>query len=362
MRACRRLALLLLLLGPLAGCKQDDDTAGIASVVRPVLSVKAELRDSKRYGPFAGSIQPRYSTDARFRLFGRMVARPVDVGSIVKQGDELAALDPTVQAILVRNEAAAVTGAKAQLANAEAEEARQRPLFERNITPQSQFDLVVQNRETAAANLLRAESALRRAQDALSFTQLRADFAGVVTAVHLDPGQVVNAGQKIVTVARPDVREAVIAVPSRLADLLAAGETFDTPVDLDQAVKMKAAAVRAVDPTADPVTRTRNVFLSLRDPPDAFRLGITVSVTMTRPVTPRVDLPATALLEKDGKTQVWIVNPATSKVALRDVVLLGRNEDSITVKSGIVSGERVVTVGVHSLKPGELVKVAGEPK
>lgn len=362
----RRLVLGLLLLAPLlaplAGCKKDADTTEIAPAVRPVLTVKAEVRDSKRYGPFAGSIQPRYSTDFSFRLFGRMVARPVNVGSAVKQGDELASLDPAVQAILVRNEEAAVSGAKAQLTNAQAEEARQRPLVERNITPQAQFDLIVQNRETAAANLLRAQSALRRAQDALAFTQLHADFAGIVTAVHMDPGQIVNAGQKIVTIARPEVREAVIAVQSSLADMLAAGETFDMVVDLDQTVKMKAAAVRGVDPTADPVTRTRTVFLTLHDPPDAFRLGITISVTMTRPVTPRVDLPVTALLEKDGKTSVWIVDPTTNKVALRDVVLLGRDEGEITVKSGIASGERVVTVGVHSLTPGQVVTIAGDRK
>jgi RND family efflux transporter MFP subunit len=351
----------VLLLAPLAACKQDADQAEIAPAVRPVLTVKAEAKSSQQYGPFVGSIQPRYSTDFSFRLFGRMVARPVNVGSIVKQGDELAALDPAVQALLVRDQAAAVAGAKAQLANATAEEARQRPLLERNITPQSQFDLVVQNRETAAANVLRAESALRRAQDDLAFTQLRADFAGVVTAVHLDPGHVVNAGQKIVTIARPEVREAVIAVPSGLAADLSSGQAFDMTVELDQTVKIKAAAVRSVDPTADPVTRTRIAYLTLNDPPEAFRLGITVSVSMTRPVTPRVDLPATALLEKDGKTQVWVVDPA-GKVQLRDVVLLGRDEGTITVKSGIAAGERVVTVGVHSLAPGQVVKIAGENK
>ena len=349
---------LLLLLAPLVGCKPDAQTAGLEPTIRPVLSVKAEMRDSQRHGPFAGSIQPRYSTDLSFRVFGRMVARPVNVGSIVTRGQELASLDPAVQALLVRDQKAAVAGARAQLANAEAEEARQRPLFERNITPQAQFDLIVQNRETAAANLLRAESALRRAEDALSFTQLHADFAGVVTAVHLDPGQIVNAGQKIVTIARPEVREAVIAVPSGLADQLAAGTTFDMLVELDNTVKMKAAAVRSVDPTADPVTRTRIVYLTLQDPPDGFRLGITISVTMIRPVGPRVDLPATALLEKDGKTQVWVVDPASSKVTLRDATLLGRDDGAIAVKSGIAAGERVVTVGVHSLKEGELVKLA----
>jgi RND family efflux transporter MFP subunit len=348
----RGLVFAVLALTLLGGCKQEAEAP---PPLRPVLSVKAEVRNKETLGPFAGSIQPRYSTDFSFRLFGRMLTRAVDVGATVQQGDELAAVDPSVQSILVRNAEAAAVSAEAQLANATAEEARQRPLVERNITPQATFDLVVQNRQTAAGNLIRAQTSLRRAQDQLSFSRLRADFAGVVTATYVDAGQVVNAGQKILTVAKPEVREAVISVPSALGDKLAGGETFDTLVELDQTVKMRAAGVRSVDPSADPVTRTRLVFYSLTDPPPTFRLGITVQVTLTKPVSPRVDLPATALLEQDGKAQVWIVDPGSNKVGLRDVVVVERGGDAVSV-TGLSAGERVVTVGVHSLAMGQAVK------
>lgn len=345
----RGLAIIALL--AVASCKPEAESP---PPVRPVLSVKAEVRTQETLGPFAGSIQPRYSTDYSFRVFGRMVSRPVNIGSIVKQGDELAAIDPSVQLLLVRNTQAAVASAEAQLVNAISEEARQRPLVERNITPQAQFDAVVQSREAADANLVRARTSLHRAQDQLSYARLTADFDGIVTAVFLDAGQVVNVGQKVLTVARPEVREAVIAVPSALADQLASGATFAISVELDPGgVKIMAAGVRAVDPAADTATRTRNVYLSLTDPPDVFRLGITVQVTLTKPVAPRVDLPATALLEKDGKTQVWIVEGGT--VALRDVTVVARAADRISV-SGLAAGTQVVTVGVHSLSAGQQVR------
>jgi RND family efflux transporter MFP subunit len=338
----------------LAGCKPEAEGP---PPIRPVLSVKAEVRTQETLGPFAGSIQSRYSTDYSFRVFGRMVSRPVNVGSIVQPGDELAATDPAVQTQLVRNAEAAVASAEAQLVNAIAEEARQRPLVERNITPQAQFDSLVQSREAAEGNLVRAKTSLHRAQDQLAYTQMKADFAGIVTAVYLDAGQVVTVGQKIMTVARPEVREAVIAAPAALADQLAAGDKYEIAVALDQgAVKMMAAAVRAVDPAADAATRTRNVYLSLANPPDAFRLGITVQVTLSKPVTPRVELPATALLEQNGKTQVWIVDPSTKKVALRDVAVVARGPDTVAV-SGLAAGDRVVTVGVHSLKADQAVKL-----
>lgn len=351
MRAMIVRALICVALLPLVSCKPEADGP---PPIRPVLFVKAEIRTQDTLGPFAGSIQPRYSTDYSFRVFGRMVSRPVNVGSIVRQGDELATIDPAVQLLQVRNTQAAVSSAEAQLVSAIAEETRQRPLVERNITPQAQFDAVVQNREAAEANLARARTSLHRSQDQLSYTRLTADFDGIVTAVFLDAGQVVSVGQKVMTIARPEIREAVIAVPSALADQLASGDKFAMSVEIDPGGrKIIAAGVRAVDPAADTATRTRNVYLSLADPPDVFRLGITVQVTLTKPVAPQVDLPVTALLEKDGKTQVWIVDGG--KFALRDVTVVAREGDRISV-NGLEAGTRVVTVGVHSLTAGQQVR------
>jgi membrane fusion protein, multidrug efflux system len=338
----------------LGACKEDQDAA---PPIRPVLSIKAQVRTTDTLEPFAGSIEPRYATDYSFRQFGRIVARFVDFGSIVKTGDELAVLDPALQILLVRDAEAAVYSAQAQLATAQAEEERQRPLLARGISPQAQFDVAVQNRETAAANLDRAHASLRRARDALSFTKMTADFDGVVTGRYAEPGQTVNAGQKVLKIARPEIREAVIAVPRALADALGApNQPYSMLVDLDHSVTMKASGVRGVDPAADSLTRTHKVYLTLDNPPPAFRLGITISVILSRPVSPRVDLPVTALLEQSGKSQVWIVDPATSKVALRDVTIAARNDDTVSVGSGIAAGERVVTVGVHSLTPGQIVK------
>jgi RND family efflux transporter MFP subunit len=355
MKALTRLACAAALL-LLAACKQDSQTV-VEPPVRPVLSVVAVVRTTDTLGPFAGTIEPRYQTDLGFRIFGRMVARFVDVGSIVTKGQELAALDPAVQAIAVRSAQAAVVNAEAQFANAQAEELRQRDLVQHNITPQAQYELAERNRETAQASLTRAQAALRKAKDGLGFTQLRADFDGVVTKRFAEPGQVVNAGQKIVTVARPEVREAVIAVPIQLAEALSHPNDFTITVDLDRTITIKAAGVRGIDPVADASTRTRIIYLTLNDPPPAFRLGITISVTFTRPESPRVDLPATAILDKDGKSFVWVIDPAKNTVSQREVTVGSRSEGEVIVTKGIASGERIVVAGVHSLRPGQQVKV-----
>ena len=347
----------LALLALLGACREESQTAA-APPVRPVLSVVATVHTTDTLGPFVGSIQPRYKTDLGFRIFGRMVARFVDVGATVTKGQEIAALDPAVQALAVRSAEASLANAEAQFANAQAEEARQKDLVQRNITPQAQYDLTRRNLETTTANLTRARASLRKAKDALGYTRLDADFDGVITNRYAEPGQVLTAGQKVVTLARPEVREAVIAVPDKLAEQICACQaTSPSRSTLDRSVSMKAAGVRAIDPIADPNTRTRNVYLTLNNPPEVFRLGATVSVTFSRPVAAHVDLPATALLEKDGKTFVWVVDPAKSTVSQREVTVGSREGDRIVVTSGIAAGERIVIAGVHSLTAGQDVKV-----
>jgi RND family efflux transporter MFP subunit len=354
-----------------AACR--DDSVDAPPPVRPVLTVVAFERTSDILGPFAGTIEPRYKTDLGFRIFGRMVARFVDVGSIVRKGAELATLDPAVQALGLRSAEAAVANAQAQFVNAQAEERRQGDLVLHNITPPAEYELVERNRDSADANLKRAEASLQKAKDALSYTRLEADFDGVITNRYAEPGQVLNAGQKVVSLAQPGIREAVIAVPNELADRLLRANDFDIRVALDRAISMKAAGVRSIDPVADPNTRTRTVYLSLNDPPPALRLGITIAVTMSQPVSGRVDLPATALLEKDAKTFVWVVDPKNNAVSLREVTVIAHSADTISVSagtatsgaatsgtatSGIRGGERIVIAGVHSLAPGQAVKVA----
>jgi membrane fusion protein, multidrug efflux system len=88
-----------------------------------------------------------------------------------------------------------------------------------------------------------------------------------------------------------------------------------------------------------------------------FLLGTTVLVTRTADTAPRIDLPATALLERDGKSMVWVVDPRTLRVALREVNLSGRGTGTITVSGGLAAGDRVVTAGVHSLSSGQTVKI-----
>lgn len=115
------LAILVLL----AACQEKKAEA--PPPVRPVLTTRVEVRTAETFGPFAGTVEPRYQTQAGFRVPGRMVARDVYVGDLVPRGARLAALDPTVLQFAVTRARADVTDAEAQLANANAVEGASAP-------------------------------------------------------------------------------------------------------------------------------------------------------------------------------------------------------------------------------------------
>lgn len=337
----------------LAACSESPREPA-EEIVRPVLSQLAEPHAHGAQG-FVGTIQPEFSAELAFRVLGQLVARDVGVGDTVKKGTTLAAIDPLSLELAAQSARADLSSAEAQFANASASEERQRTLLAESNTSQAVYDSAKQALDSAAANVERARAALAKAQEQLGYARLFSDFDGVVTAIGAEVGQTVSPGQMVVTVARSDKREAVVDIPDQMAAALKQGEAFE--VSLQSVPSLRTAAqIREIAPQADASTRTRRVRLALDAPPTAFHLGSTVTATMLAKADESIDLPLSALLERDGKSYVWVVDPAASTVSLQAVEVLARDAGKFTA-GGISEGTRVVTAGVSSLTDGQKVRI-----
>ncbi len=202
----------------LAGCQQETKAP---EPVRPVLSILLEPNRADS-AVAIGVVEPRYQTNLGFRVLGRLTSRPVYVGDLVSEGQVVGAIDPTVLQLAVRSAKADLAKAEAQLATARATEQRQRMLFSSDATTKQTLDNSEQARAGAEATVAHERANLTKAIEQLGYAQIKADFGGVVTAVGADVGQVVSPGQAVVTVARPDIREAVVDV----------GEDFPLPLEV----------------------------------------------------------------------------------------------------------------------------------
>jgi RND family efflux transporter MFP subunit len=324
--------------------------------VRPVLSMKVEALSEEDLGRFAGSIQARYESNTGFRVGGRIASRKVDVGAEVEKDTLLATLDPSDQQNQLRSAQGDLAKIQAQFINAKATALRQQALFDRGVGAQAQLDAANTDLKTTQASLDQARAAVDQSKDQLGYTELRADHKAVVTAWNAEAGQVVSAGQQVVTLAQPDIKEAVIDLPNTLVDQLPSDVVFLVAAQLDPDTRT-TAVIREIEPQAQSATRTRRARLTLAETPPGFRLGTAISVTLSSAIKPRLELPLTALQEVDGKPRIWVIDPQNQTVAPRDVKVISRTDSTVVLADGVKNGERVVTAGVNSLKPGQKVKI-----
>jgi RND family efflux transporter MFP subunit len=150
------------------------------------------------------------------------------------------------------------------------------------------------------------------------------------------------------------LREAVVDIPDQLIGDLAVGTSFEVILQSLPSIQTEAT-LREIAPQADSSTRSRRVKLTLTDPPQAFRLGSTVTATRVAKVAPTIELPLSALLQKNGGDKVWIVDEKTLSVSTREIKIASKNGASFIVAEGLEAGMRVVTAGVHSLVEGQKV-------
>ncbi|EJZ55952.1 MULTISPECIES: efflux RND transporter periplasmic adaptor subunit [Pseudomonas] len=337
----------------LAACSKSEPPP---EPVRPVLSIKVQALNEETLGRFAGSIQARYESNTGFRVGGRIASRNVDVGAEVDKGTLLATLDPTDQQNQLRSAQGDLAKVQAQLINAQANARRQQALFDRGVGAQAQLDIATTDLKTTQASLDQARAAVNQSKDQLGYTELRADHKAVVTAWNAEAGQVVTAGQQVVTLAQPDIKEAVIDLPDTLVDQIPADVVFLVAAQLDPSIST-TAIIREIEPQAQSATRTRRARLTLSETPPGFRLGTAISVTLSSAIKSRIELPATALQEVDGKTRIWVIDPQSKTVSPRDVSVTSRTDSTVVLAGGVKSGEQVVSAGVNSLKPGQAVKL-----
>jgi RND family efflux transporter MFP subunit len=348
------LAAALRLVLALTSCQRAAEAP--APEVRPVRTITVGKVDAGGTVSLTGNVQAQNEINLAFRIDGRLIQRTVDVGDSVRPGQLIALLDPQNEESSVRTVRAQVAGANARLVEARSNYDRMRDLVTDAAVSRAQFEQAEAALRSAESQLEALNGQLSLAQNRLGYTRLVSDVAGVVVARGVEPGEVVAPGRMVVQVAREGARDAVFDVPGRIKDVAPKNAEITVALTDDPRVQV-AGRVREVAPRADPVTGTFAVRVRLIDPPPAMRLGSTVTGTLRLPVAPAIELPASALVRSEGRTAVWVVDPAASTVSLRTIELAAGNASTVQVAKGLNAGDVVVTAGAQALRPGQKVRV-----
>src|SRR5262249_46575105 len=143
----------------------------------------------------------------------------------------------------------------------------------------------------------------------------------------------VQAGQMILKLAREHGRDAVFDVPAQVIRSAPSDPEIAVSLSDDPAVVARGR-VREVAPQADPVTRTFAVKVGLTDPPEAMRLGATVIGGMGGQSQGTIEVPAGALTKFNGQPAVWVVDPMSHAVSIRNIDILRYDQAVVAVSAG----------------------------
>ena len=344
----RMKALLALVCVTISGCggSQEPSAGGVEAPF--VKTAAVAPADASALG-LSGTVRARYETPVAFQVGGRISARRVDAGQAVRAGQilfELDARDLEQASLAAQADAAA---AEAALATARADLGRVRQLEDRNFVSAQALDRSELAEREVRTRLDAARARLAQARNALGYTRLSAPTAGVLVEVSGEPGQVVETGQRVATLARDGEREIEVFFPDAAR-----------PPATGQLIRADGAPLplrlREVSGAVDPQSRTWRARYSVSTGGDALALGSVVRAAFAMPGgdAQALSVPIAALDERGKGPRVWrVVDGRAQPVA---VEILALDAEAARVQGGLKAGDKVIALGTHLLTPGMAVR------
>jgi RND family efflux transporter MFP subunit len=306
---------------------------------------------------FTGVIAARVQSNLGFRVPGKVVDRLVDVGQEVYAGQPLMRLDPKDLNLALTAKENAVAAARAAAVQTRSDEARYRELAAAGWASRQRYEQAKAAFDTAAAQLTAAEAQADVARNEAGYSRLLADADGTVVETLAEPGQVVAAGQTVVTLAHAGPREAMINLPETVRPAIgspALARVYGSPS------VPSPARLRQLSDAADAASRTYEARYVLDGEASLAPLGATVTVTLaTGGTTEAVGVPLGALYDNGRSTGVWVLDLQWSSVSFR-AVQVRRLAEETAIVTGVNSGERIVALGANFLHEAQRVHVADE--
>jgi len=330
-----------------------------AAAVKPVFVTTVTPANAVQTRSFTSVVRARVETELGFRTGGKVVDRLVEVGDSVKAGQVLARLDPADYQLAVKAAADQVQAASVDAQQAASDEARFKRLLADGSVGAADHERQKARADAAAARLDQANRQLELARNREGYATLVAPYAGVVTALRFERGQVVAEGQPVLSLARDGEREIVAELPEdwvgRARSLVATAAPWNDPTAQVRLV------LRELSPQASVQGRTYRARYSAasesREPVAALPLGSTMQLTLSAPHAGPATavLPVSALVKGSGPAGVWTVNAKGSGLVFTPVQVVA-NDDATVRVTGLAAGSKVVSVGAQKLDAGIAVR------
>lgn len=390
-----RLTILALFAAVSVSACNADATRGAAAndiAAVSVTTVTAGEQPITRFIRVSGTLMAQEDAEVAAEVAGRVVATPVERGSLVRTNDDLiriASADADAQAREAQANAAQiearlglegggafdvervpeVANAKANSRLAQSDFSRAKRLYDGQLLSQSEFDQRSMQVEAAdrqydvAKNsaaqqyqaLMGARARVAMAQKALADTVVRAPFAGAIGERFVSVGDYVTKGTKVASVLRIDPLRVELTVPEQYVSAVAVGRAVTFEVDANPGETF-TGQVRYVSPSVTAATRALTLEAIVPNTAGRLKPGFFATARIEEALKrPGILVPAAAVRTIAGTARVFVIagDRAEERIVMTGQTVAGQ----IEVASGLKAGERVAATGVDQLADGVRVAV-----
>lgn len=325
----------------------------------------AEIRPVKLYSvgnggagvirQFPAIVEPSENVRLAFRVSGKLTRILVRPGQTVTDGQLLAKLDETDFALIVEQANARYELAKTQFERSEL-------LIKQKLVSQSVYDEAKAQFQVAAADL-------KTSKASLSYTELHAPFAGIISRQLVENHENVAAQQPVLELQLRDNVDIVIQVPEDVISNVKKDLDYQPEVVFDSHPQFRyRARVKEWDARPDPATNSYKVVFTMPTPQDFNLLsGMTANVIAEMDKISRYEndvsyIPASAIFSPPAQSvsskdkYVWVYNAQTGTVSQRLVQVGELTSAGLAVTAGLSGGEQIVSAGVQQLSEGQQVR------
>ncbi len=334
--------------------------------VRPFLRPIKVYRIAKDTGgdatPYAGEIKARTETVLSFRVSGKIIARPIEIGDHVLKGTLLAKLDLTDYRLAAQALKAQLAAAKFELNFSKDELTRHRELLRQNVISQPDLDKRKTGYIAARERVIALEAQLTQTVNQVNYSELKAERNGRITAVHAEIGQLVTVGQPILSLTKLDEKEVHLDIPEQIINSLKIGNEVEVSLWNQEDYRFPAR-IREIAASADPASRTYRVKATLLEEQQDLQLGMSATVWLKTEPSGLLAVPISAVFSTQSEpkqAKVWLVDETKQQVKAIPVKLGSALADDRIAVSGVAPGLLIVSAGVHRLREGQAIRLPDE--
>lgn len=339
-----------------AACGRQPDSRASENPAEPMAIRAIEVAPAEWTGALvvSATVEPIRRASPGTVLMGRVERILHREGDRVRAGAVLARIESREVDARLKQADAAVVAAQANEENARLMKERMVRLEARQAAPRRALDDASAGYEAARAGRLAAEEGVATAKMYVAYADVTAPFDGIVTARHVETGDLAAPGVPLFTVEDLSQVRVEAQVPESEGAKLAPGAAVE--LDVPAAGGPRVGTIAQILPSADPATRTFTVRVVVDNAAGALRSGMFARLRLPGVEQPSPAVPRSAVVRTGPLTGVFVVDDG-SVARLRWVSLGEERGEEVRVLAGLAAGETIVAEPPPSMADGRRVRV-----